>query len=163
MGHAGDFVDAAGLLEVLEAGIPVRAHPTGETLEMADWAAAFAIDREPIQGGGMRVACPGPFVPDIGPESGRLGFANSRHLNLHSRVVGEDRLTGEHMPTDGFSQGLEQRRLSPDLIRQGRALQADAVPFENLGLAIKRQMVCVFFDQHMGQQTRPWPATLNRA
>jgi len=107
-------------------------HPAGKVLEVAGRATAFAVDGEPIQGGGVCIARPRSFIPDIGPEPGSLGLSRTRSLHLHGRIVGEDRLSVEHMPADSFSQRLQQRRRPPDPISQGRAFQVDPVPLEDL-------------------------------
>lgn len=40
----------------------------------------------------------------------------------------------------------------PDPIRQGRAIELDALPGVDLALAVERQVVSVFADQDMGHQ-----------
>ena len=67
------------------------------------------------------------------------------------------------MPADGLGQRLEQLRRAADPVGQGGAVEIDALPPEDLALAIQREVVAVLRDQHMGEQTRPWPAALDRA
>ena len=64
-------------------------------------------------------------------------------------------------PNDGVRQRFQQPCCLADPIGQGGALQIDAVALEDLPLAIERQMVGVFADQHMRQQSWPRPAALN--
>src|SRR6185437_13072215 len=45
------------------------------------------------------------------------------------------------------------RRAGPlDPVRQGRAVQLDALPGEDLALPVKRKMIAVLGDQEMGEQ-----------
>jgi hypothetical protein len=73
----------------------------------------FAVDRELVPDGRRIGPEPGPFVADIGPNTGRLGPTVARRLQLDRGVVGEDRLAAEDVTGDGVGQGFEQcRRLA---------------------------------------------------
>src|SRR6185503_19452990 len=49
-------------------------------------------------------------------------------------------------------QRLEPPHGSSDPVGEGRAVQLDALPREYLALPIKRKMIAVFGNQHMGEQ-----------
>ena len=163
MRHAGDLGDAARPVQPLEAGIAVCMHPAGEVLEMANGPTALAIGRKPIECRRRGGACPRPFVSDIGPNPGSLGFTGAGHLHPDRRVVGENGLAAQHVPANRFGERFQQSRRSPDPISQRRALQIDPIALGDLGLTIERKVVGVFADQHMRQQSRPTPAALDRS
>ncbi len=124
---------------------------------------ALSIDGEPIPGGWWIIARPGTLVANIGPDPGGLGLAVARRLHLDRGVIREDRLAALNMAPDRIGQRLQQGRRFADPIGQGRAIQVNAVTVEYLGLAIEREVIGVFRDQHMGQQARSGTATLDRA
>ena len=78
-------------------------------------------------------------------------------------TIREDRLSGQHMPPDGLCQRLQQRRGLADPVGQRRAVEVEPLALEDLALAIERQMVGVFGDQHMRQQAGAGTAALDRA
>jgi len=49
-------------------------------------------------------------------------------------------------------EGLEPPTGATDPVRQGRAVQLDALPGEDLALPVKRKMIAVLGDQEMGEQ-----------
>lgn len=100
MRHAGDFAYTASLIELLEAGIPVRMHPTGIVLEIVDCSDAFAVVAKLIPVSGLRIAKPGLLIPDIGPKSRCLDPARTRHQHLDQSAVGKDRLVALKMSAD---------------------------------------------------------------
>ena len=124
---------------------------------------ALAIDGEPIAGGRRIRAVPGPLVADIGPDPRRPGLAVARRLQLDRRVVGEDRRTAQDVAPDRVGQRLQQRRRLADPVRQGRAVEVDALTLEDLALPVERQMIAVLGDQHMGEQAGPGTSPLDRA
>jgi hypothetical protein len=52
-------------------------------------------------------------------------------------------------------QRLQRRRCGSDPAGQGRGLQAHPVAAEDLGLAVKRQVIVVFRHDDMSQKPRP--------
>jgi hypothetical protein len=60
-------------------------------------------------------------------------------------------------------QRLQPPASAPDPARQGRAFDPDAVPREDLGLSIKRRVVAVFADQHLGDEPRRGQALGDRS
>ena len=67
------------------------------------------------------------------------------------------------MATDGIGQRFQQGGGLADPVGQGGAVEIEAFAVEDLALAIKRQVVGILADQHMGQQARAGAATLDRA
>ena len=61
----------------------------------------------------------------------------------------------KHMLADLHPKRLQQCAGLADPVRHGRAGKVDAFPCVNLGLAIERQVIAVFGDQDMGDQTGP--------
>ena len=64
---------------------------------------------------------------------------------------------------DGVGQRFQQGGGFAHPIRQCRAVDVEPVALEDLALPVERQVICVFVDQHMGQQTGPGSATFDRA
>jgi len=64
---------------------------------------------------------------------------------------------------DGIGQRLQQGGGLADPIGQGGAIQIEPFAVEDLALAVERQVIGIFADQHMGQEARPRTATLDRA
>ena len=106
MGHAGDFSDGAGAIEVLEPGIAIGMHPAAVAGEMVLGVLAFAVAGEPIPGSGRGIAAPRAFVAGVCPEPRGLGLAGAPSRRLHAiacratggqhadgRVIGKDRLS----------------------------------------------------------------------
>ena len=149
MCHTSDFIDPARPVEIAEAGIAIRVHPTGIAGQMSDWPRAFAIDGELIPSCGRSLTAPGAFIPDIGPKARRYGL--TRGLHLHRRIVGKQRLSALDMTADGVCQWFQQGRCLTNPIGQGGALQIYAIAFEDLALAIEWQVIGVLADQDVRQ------------
>ena len=60
-------------------------------------------------------------------------------------------VAAEDVGSEGVDQRLQRRRRGTNPAGQGRGLQADPVTGEDLGLAVKRQVVVVLRDDDMGQ------------
>ena len=67
------------------------------------------------------------------------------------------------MAADGIGKGLKQGGGLADPVGQCRAVKVEPFAAEDLALAIKRQVICVFVDQNMGQKARPRAAPLDGA
>jgi hypothetical protein len=121
-------------------------HPTAIFCEMILRVLTLSISREAIPAGGRSIAAPRTLVPPIGPQPRRRGLAGAGRQHLHGSVVGEDRLSGRHVPPDGIGQRLQKRRRLANPVRQRRAVQVQPVTLEDLALAIERQVIGVFID-----------------
>src|SRR6056297_3017485 len=108
MDHAGDLVDVAGGVDVLEPGIAVGVHPALIACQMILRMLFLPIGREAIPAGGWSIAIPGPLVPTIGPETRYRRLAGAGHQHLHRGVIREDRLSSQHMPPDGIGERFQQ-------------------------------------------------------
>ena len=161
MGHAGDLADGTGAVEVFEPGISIGVHPAVEPGEMNLRVLALAITGVPIPVRGRGIAAPRPFVAGKGPKPCGLGLAVGQHADR--RVIGKDRLCRQDVAADGIGQRLQQGCRLADPIGQGRSVEVEAFTVEDLALTVKRQMIGIFSDQNMGQQTRTGAATLDRA
>jgi hypothetical protein len=63
---------------------------------------------------------------------------------------------------EGVDERFERRRRGTNPARQGRGFQADPVAGEDLGLAVKRQVVVVLRDDDMSEQPRSGAAADDR-
>jgi hypothetical protein len=86
MGHAGDFAHVARAIKVIEPRIAIGMHEALVGSQMFTRSNALPVGRELIPCGGMRLSGPGPFIADIGPKPGCLGFAETRSQQLYRRV-----------------------------------------------------------------------------
>lgn len=92
MGHAGDFSDGPGAVEVFEPGITIGVHPAAEPCEVILGVLTFAVAGEAIPGRRWGLPTPRAFVTRVGPKPRRLGLAGAGRQHADRRVVGEDRL-----------------------------------------------------------------------
>jgi hypothetical protein len=76
---------------------------------------------------------------------------------------GEDRLGRQDMAADGVCEGFQKGRGFAHPIGKGRSVEVETFAVEDLALAVERQVIGIFADQDMGQQTRPWATALDRA
>ena len=157
MCHAGDFTDGPGAVEVFEPGIAVGMHPATVAGEMIFGMLALAVAGEAIPGGGRGQPAPGAFIAGIGPEPCGLGLAGARRQHANWRVIGKDRFAGQDVPPDGIGQGLQQGGGFANPVGQCRAVDVEPVAVKDLALAVKRKVIGVFVDQHMGKKA--WTRT----
>ena len=126
-------------------------------------------------------APPGALVPTVSPKACRLGLAGAPLTKTGGEhrdrgIVGKDRLPRQHMPPpsrrlhaiaframDGVCERLQQSGGFAHPIRQRRAVDVEPVALEDLALAVKRQVIGILIDQHMGEKTRSRPAPFDRA
>lgn len=97
----------------------------------------------------------GTAVANIGPQPPGPGRALAWLQNRNGRVVTMKSMANEHMVPKLHQQRLQQCAGLTDPICHGRTGKIDAFSRVNLGLAIERQVIAVFCDQHMGDET--WP------
>lgn len=65
------------------------------------------------------------------------------------------------MAADGICEGFQQGGGFADPVGQRRAVEVQPFAVEDLALPVKRQMVGILADQHMGQQARTGAATFD--
>lgn len=138
-------------------------HPATEAGEMVLRVLALAVTREPIPGRRRRITAPRAFVTGIGPWPGGLSLAGAGRQHLDRRIVGEDRFGRQDMAADGPGQGFQQGGGLADPVGQRGAVEVEALPVEDPALAIEWQVIGIFADQHMGQETRTGTAAFDRA
>ena len=158
MRHAGDFGDLARTEQRLEAGIAIGMQEAAIALQMGGGVDALPVRREPVEGGRRCVARPRPLVPHIGPQPRRLRPARAGRQHADRRIIREHRPAFQNMARDRFGQRHQQRRRLAHPARQGRTLEFYPLAGIDAALPVKRQMIGILRDQHMGQQTRPGPA-----
>jgi hypothetical protein len=123
---------------------------------------ALSVAGEAIPGSRGCRAAPRAFIAGIGPEPCGLRLAGAGGQHADRRVIGKDRLGRQDMATDGLGQRFQQGCRLADPVRQGRSVEVDTFPVEDLALAIEWQMVGILVDQHMGQQTRAGATAFDR-
>jgi hypothetical protein len=83
-------------------------------------------------GGRWIGSAPRPIVARIDPQSAHLGSAAARIEHGNRGVVGEDFARSKHMRGQARLQRLQPPASTPNPVRQGRAVDLDAVSGEDL-------------------------------
>jgi hypothetical protein len=144
--------------QLIEAGVAISVDHAAKVLQMRLRMRALAIGRvEEQRGGGPRTG-KRPLIADVSPQSAGLGLAGARRQDRNRGVVDVQIVAGQDVGSEGIDKRLQHRRGRSDPTGQGRGPQADPVTSEDLGLTVERQMVVIFRDDDMSEQTRPGPA-----
>src|SRR5262249_35032047 len=144
--------DLAPRGQPLESGVTVNLQNAAESFEMRGWPLRLAVGAVKIDGGRRIGPAPGPVVARIDPQSAHLGAAAAGIEHWDRRIVGKDLARPEDVSGETRVQGLQPPARATDPVRQGRAVNLDAVPGENLALTVERGVVAIFAHQHMSQQ-----------
>ena len=159
---AGRFLNAPGFVHRIESRVAIRLQRAREIAEMRLRMLALAIRRvgEPHR----RRCCVSrrTVVAHIRPQPSGFCFAISRRQHRNRRVVGVQLGRAQHVTPQRFHQRREQPARAAHPVRQRRAFQLHAFARVNLRLAIQRQVIAIFRDQHVRQQSRSRNAALDR-
>ena len=107
MRPAGDFINGAIAVQMMEPCIGVRLKAALEVLQMLPRMLALAILRVREPDGRRGIFPGGPVVTHISPESSSLGLAAARRKHRHRRIVGVKLGSGEHMLLNRIDQRSE--------------------------------------------------------
>jgi hypothetical protein len=110
--------------------------------------AVFGISKPHGRGGGL---CRGPIIAHIGPEAAGLGPAVAGCKYRNWRVVAVDLRSSQDMLPDLIDQRRDQFTRCADPAGKCRAIEIDTLACENLGLPVKRLVVCELGHQDMCQ------------
>ncbi len=97
MGPAGNFINRAIAVQMMEPCIGVGLQATLEVLQMLPWMFALAVFRVREPDGRHSIFAGGPVIAPISPETPGLRSAAARRKHQHRRVVGVKLGSGEHM------------------------------------------------------------------
>src|ERR1039458_3040161 len=159
---ARNFINDAIAVQMMEPCIGVCLQAALEVLQMLLWMLALAIFRVREPDGRRSIFSRGPVIAHIGPKPARFGLATARCKYRHRRIVGVKLGSSEHMLLNRIDQRSEQLTCSAYPARQSRPLNLNSLASINLRLAIERQMICKFRNQHVSQQAWPSKTTLDR-
>jgi hypothetical protein len=106
---------------------------------------------------------PGPVVHRVAPQPSGFGAPPSGIEHRQSGVIGEHLGRGQHGAQHQLVQRSEPPAGAPHPIAQRGTIQRHALAREDLRLAIQRQMIGVFVDQHMRQQRLARHAAVDRS
>jgi len=143
MGPAGRFGHAA----IVQPGISrvaTRLQDAAERREMRPRVLSLAIGTVAIPHRRRCRARKRPVITRVAPQPPRLGLAAAGVEHRHCGVVRVHPLRRHHVRTDRLDQRPHQPRCLTDPVSQSRAVQVEAVPRVDPGLAIQRQMVAIF-------------------
>src|SRR6266702_5864257 len=107
MRPAGNFIDGAVAIQVMEPCIRVCLKPALEVLQMLPWMLALAILRVCEPDSRRGIFARRPVVAHISPETPGLGLATASRKHRHRRVVGVKLGSAEHMPLNSIDQRSE--------------------------------------------------------
>src|SRR5436190_10770568 len=124
-----------------------------ECSEMRGGPRRLAIGTVEVDGCWWIGPAPRPIVACINPQAARLG-ATAAGIQHRKRCVGKDFGRSKHVSGKACLQRLQPPAGTTNPVRQGRALNLDPMPREDLALAIEWGVVAIFAHQHMRQQ--PW-------
>ena len=141
--------DVAPFSQRAIAGIAVDLENALEAGEVRDRLLGLAVRRVDI-GDRRRVrSAPGPVVSRVGPKLAGLGPPAPRIEHRRRRLVGEQLRRRPQMRENALVHGPQVERGASDPVGERRAIETNALPLVNLGLAIERQVVGVFGDDHV--------------
>ena len=155
-------LDITAIAEPFEAGIAVDLNDAFKLRQMGGRPFGPTIGTVEIDGCRWIGTAPGPVVAGIDPEPPSLGAAAAGIEHRDRSVVGEQLRRGEDMLGELGLQRLQPPAGAADPVRQGRAVDLDALAGEDLALPIERKMIAVFGDQDMGEKTRAGEALGDR-
>jgi hypothetical protein len=98
-------------------------------------------------------SAPGPVIAGVNPTPASLGAAATRVEHWNGRIIGKQLLGCEDVFGQPGLQWLQPPHGSANPIGERRAVELNALPREDLALPIKRKVIAVFGDQHMGQES----------
>ena len=136
---AGNFIDRAIAVEMMEPGIGVGLQAALEVLQMLPWMLALAILRVREPDSRRSIFAGGPVIAHISPETPGFRLATARRKHRHRRIVGVKLGSGEHMLLNRIDQRSEQLARSTDPSGQRGALDLNSLASVDLRLAIERQ------------------------
>src|SRR5580692_8908582 len=104
---AGDFINGAFAVQMMEPCIGVCLQATLERLQMLPWMVALAILRVREPHGWRGIFAGRSVVTHISPETPGLGLATARGKHRHRRIVGMKLGSSEHMLLNRIDQRSE--------------------------------------------------------
>src|SRR6202165_2074538 len=113
----------------------------------------LAIRTVEVDGGRRFGSGPGPIVARIDPQPAGLGAAAAGIEHRDRRGVGKQLGRSKHMRCEAGLQRLQPPTSAAHPVRQGRAVDLDAMPGEDLALPVKRKVIAVFIDQDMSEKS----------
>ena len=152
MGPAEGELNLATLGERAIAAIAIDLQDALEASQMRDRPLGLAIGRIDV-GHAWRIgATPGAIVAGVGPELASLGAAAPRIEHRRRGLVGEQLGRTLEPHEEPLMHRPQQPGGAADPVGQGRAIEIDALPGIDLGLAIERQVIGIFGDQNLGHR-----------
>ena len=147
--------------QAAKSGVAIDLEETAEPLQMSRRMLALTVLAIDIGSGRMPRPTPGPVVDRVAPQSSGLGASPTGIKHRQRGVVSEYHGRGQH----GAQHQFVQRRQPPTGAAhpgaQGGTIQCDTLAGKDLRLAIQRQMVGIFVDQHMRHQRLGGHAAVN--
>ena len=130
---------------------------------MIDRMFALAIHAELRPRTGRGVPAPRAFIAHITPQPGGPGLpCLEPGLQFDRCVIGKKCRPRPDQLADMIGQRFQQSRAAPHPICECGTVQINLLAGEDFGLPVKRQVIAVFADQHMGEKAGLGATTLNR-
>ena len=142
-------IDVATLGEGAIATIAIDLQNALEAGQVSDRPFGLAVRRVDVSHAGRIGTTPRTIVAGVGPELADLGATASRIKHRRRGLVGEQLGRCLQCREQALMYRPQYEGGAADPVGQCRAVQGDALPGVDLSLAIERQMIGVFGDEHM--------------
>jgi hypothetical protein len=138
----------------LEASIAFHVQNAPEVFEMRSRTLSLAVRCKHTDRSRWLRSTPGALLAGIDPETSSLRSPATGIEHRDRCVVGKQMIGGKHAFGQPLMQFLKPPTGTADPSGQRRTREIDAVAGEDLRLPIKRRVIAVFADQHLGEQRR---------
>ena len=151
-----------GISQRLVGGVAVHLKDAVEPGQWLDGMLGAAAGGVEIGDRRWIAAAPWPVVAGDRPEVAGFGSLASRIEHRCASLVHEQLGRAFEMLEQPLTQGVELGRGTADPIRQGRAIEDDALASVDLALPVERQVVAVLGAEDVGDEAGPGLAALDR-
>jgi hypothetical protein len=152
----------AGFSKFLEPIIAVDLQHAPERGQVSGRACIFTIVRVDVSRYRVARAAPRAIIDGVAPQPARLCPSAAGIEHRQRGVVGEHLRRGQYRAEHEVIQRCQPPAGPSDPIRQGRAIQLDALPFQHLHLPVERKGVGEFADHHVSDQRLGRHAAIDR-
>src|SRR5262249_31590849 len=136
--------------QLTKARVAVGMKLASERGEMRPAVLAFAVGRVLVEYRRRRRPSMRSLIAQVHPEAAGLGLALTRSEHWKRGVVGVDHASRHHVLAHLFGQRLQQPGRLAHPVGKLRTVEVDALAGVDIGLPIKRDMIAILGDRHVG-------------
>ena len=145
------------------ASVAINLQDAGKASKMRDRLFRFSVLGINIDRDRWIDAPKRPVVARIGPKLASLCPAAARIEHRRPRLIGEDFRGRSDVFQEALVHGPQMPGGAANPVGERRTVERDPLPGVDLRLAVERQMIGVFGDQHMGDCRLGWQAALDQS